>query len=160
MSRETFNKVSRLAMGLVPMALALSVSAAYAGNVGVDVNIHVGNQPQQVIVPAPVVPQPVPVQVVSIENDVDFVYPAQLGFFVAVGVPYDISSSHLLQFSDGTRQAPASWLVRAMSNSTPLCAASDRRRRSKRAAWSHRSPTGCNVCTSADCTQVPRNGRT
>ena len=87
MSRNLY-KVNRLVVGLVPMALALSVSAAYAGNVGVDLNVHLGNQPQQVIVPAPVAPPPVPV--VSIEQDVDFIYPAQLGFFVAVGVPYDL----------------------------------------------------------------------
>jgi len=87
MSRK-FNKFNRLAVVIVPAALALSVSAACAGNVGVDVNLHLGNQPQQVVVPAPVVPQPAPV--VSIEEDVHFVYPAQLGFYVAVGVPYDL----------------------------------------------------------------------
>ena len=87
MSRH-LNKVTRLAAGLVPMALALSASAACAGNVGVDVNIHLGNQPRQVIVPAPVAP--LPLQVVSIDQDVHFVYPERLGFFVAVGVPYDL----------------------------------------------------------------------
>lgn len=84
MSRK-FTKVNKLAAGLVPMALALGVSAAYAGNVGVDMNIHLGNQPQ-VVVPAPVAPVPV----VSIEQDVNFVYPPQLGFYVAVGAPYDL----------------------------------------------------------------------
>ena len=92
-----FNKACRLAPGLVPMALALCVSAAHAGNVGVDVNLHLGNQPQQVIIPSPgapppaqvIVPSPVP-PVVTIDNDVDFVYPAQLGFYVAVDVPYDL----------------------------------------------------------------------
>jgi hypothetical protein len=75
-----FITVNRLAMGLVPMVLAFGVSTTHAGNVGVDVNVNLGNQPQ-VIVPAPVV---------NIEQDVDFVYPAQLGFYVAVGVPYDL----------------------------------------------------------------------
>ncbi|HEY6873020.1 MAG TPA: hypothetical protein VI298_09885 [Geobacteraceae bacterium] len=86
MSRK-FKQISRLAVVLVPAALALGASAACAGNVGVDFNLHLGNQPQQVVVPAPVEPQPVPV---VIEQDVDFVYPAQLGFYVAVGVPYDL----------------------------------------------------------------------
>lgn len=74
-------KVNRLTAGLVPLALALSLSAAYAGNTGVDVNIHLGNQPRQVVAPAPMF---------SIDQDVDFVYPAPLGFYVAVGVPYDL----------------------------------------------------------------------
>ncbi len=85
-------KLSSLAV-LMPVALALGASAAWAGNVGVDLNLRLGNQPPPVVVPAPVAP-PVPVivqpQVVSIEEDVHFVYPSQLGFFVAVGVPYDL----------------------------------------------------------------------
>ena len=76
-----FFDVNRLAVGLVPLVLALSVSAAYAGNAGVDVNINLGNLPRQVVVNAPVI---------TIEQDVDFVYPASLGFYVAVGVPYDL----------------------------------------------------------------------
>ncbi len=87
MSRK-FTMVHGLAAAIVPAALALGVSAACAGNVGVDFNLHVGDQPQQVVVqPAPVIVQP---PVVSIEQDVHFVYPPQLGFFVAVGVPYDL----------------------------------------------------------------------
>jgi len=98
---RSFNQVSRLLVGLVPMALALGVSAAYAGNVGVDVNIHLGNKPQQVVVPAPIVPQPV--EEVFFEEDIDFVYPSRLGFYVAVGVPYDLfylNTSYYL-FRDG-----------------------------------------------------------
>ena len=83
-----FNRVSSLAGLLVPAVLALGASAACANNVGVDLNIHLGNQPQQVIVREPVAAPPVPV--VSIEEDVDFVYPEDLGFYVAVGVPYDL----------------------------------------------------------------------
>lgn len=94
MSRK-FTMVHVLATALVPAALALGASAACASNVGVDLNLHLGNQPQQVVVPAPVIVQPAPVVVqpapiVSIEQDVNFVYPPQLGFFVAVGVPYDL----------------------------------------------------------------------
>ncbi|HEY5975259.1 MAG TPA: hypothetical protein VIU41_10990 [Geobacteraceae bacterium] len=101
-----FRKTSRAAVAVVLAVLALGASAASAGNVGVDVNLHLGNQPQQVYVPvapqpAPVVirepaPQtvvirePAPTAVITIEDDVDFVYPTQLGFYVAVGVPYDL----------------------------------------------------------------------
>ncbi|HJV34827.1 hypothetical protein [Geomonas sp.] len=97
-----FSRANRLAVLLVPTALAVGASAALAGNVGVDINLHLGNQPQQVIVPAPqpapvIVPAPpaavvvpAPPATVVIENDVDFVYPSQLGFYVAVGVPYDL----------------------------------------------------------------------
>jgi len=92
-----FSSTSRVALVLVPAVLAFA-SAASAGNVGVDVNLHIGNQPQQVIVPAPVAPpptqvivrEPAPPAIVSIEDDVDFVYPSQLGFYVAVGLPYDL----------------------------------------------------------------------
>jgi hypothetical protein len=104
-----FRRFSRLGIVLVPAALALGASAASAADVGFDVNLHLGNQPQQVVVPAPVAPptrvivrepvapppqvivrEPAPPAVVTIEDDVDFVYPAQLGFYVAVGVPYDL----------------------------------------------------------------------
>ncbi len=93
-----FGNTSSVALVLVSAALAFGVSAASAGNVGVDVNLHIGNQPQQVVIPAPVAPppahvivrEPVPPAVVTIDDDVDFVYPAQLGFYVAVGVPYDL----------------------------------------------------------------------
>lgn len=87
MSRK-FNKAKSLAVVLVPAALVLSVAVACSGNVGVDVNVNLGTPPQQVIVSAPIVPPPMPY--VGIEQDVDFVYPAQLGFYVAVGVPYDL----------------------------------------------------------------------
>jgi hypothetical protein len=92
-----FSKNSRVAVALVPAVLALGASAAGAGNVGVDVNLHIGNQPQQVFIPAPAAPppqviirEPAPPAVVTIDDDVDFVYPAQLGVYVAVGVPYDL----------------------------------------------------------------------
>lgn len=92
-----FRKTSR-AVALVPAVLVLGASAAGAGNVGVDFNLHLGNQPQQVVIPAPAAPpparvivaEPPPTEVVTIDDDVDFVYPARLGFYVAVGVPYDL----------------------------------------------------------------------
>ena len=67
-------------------------SVSYAGNVGVDLNIHVGDQPRQVIVSEPPY-QPVyqqPVQQIQVDEDVQFIYPGQLGFYVAVGLPYDL----------------------------------------------------------------------
>jgi hypothetical protein len=67
--------------------------AALASNVGVD--IHIGNQPQ--VVPAPPPPP------VVIEEPPLFLYPAELGFGVAVGVPYDvffISGSYYLNQGD------------------------------------------------------------
>ena len=70
-------------IALVPAALALCVTAAGAADVGVDLNLHLGNQPRQVVVPAPA-------PIISIDQDVEFVYPGALGFYVAVGVPYDL----------------------------------------------------------------------
>ena len=93
-----FSKTSRLAMILVPAALALGASAVSAGTVGGDVTLRIGNQPRQILIPTPAAPPPAQVvvreppspAVVTIDEDVDFVYPAQLGFYVAVGVPYDL----------------------------------------------------------------------
>ena len=115
-----FSRTNRVAMVLVPAALVLGASAAGAGNVGVDVNLHIGNQPQQVVIPAPAAPPPqvivrepspaqvivreaAPPAVVTIDDDVDFVYPARLGFYVAVGVPYDLFyvKGNYYLFSDG-----------------------------------------------------------
>ena len=78
-------------------ALPLMVPQAGASNVGVDVNIHLGNEPRPVVVaPAPA-PRPVLVPAPAPEpyyeeapEAVEFVYPQQLGFYVAVGVPYDL----------------------------------------------------------------------
>lgn len=70
---------------MIPVAAAFTASVACA-SVGVNVNINVG-APQPVIVP--VQPTP-PMPYVTIEQDVDFVYPSELGFYVAVGVPYDL----------------------------------------------------------------------
>lgn len=72
--------------------LMFSASASYAGNVGVDVNINLGEPPRQVIVREPAY-QPVyqpPMQQIQIDEDVQFIYPGPLGFYVAVGLPYDL----------------------------------------------------------------------
>ncbi len=117
MSRK-FSKATRLAVVLVPAALALGASVASASNVGVNVNVNLGAPPQSVVVPAPVVPAPVaPAPVISIDQDVDFVYPGPLGFYVAVGVPYDlfyVQNSYFLWRDGRWYRAPGShgpWVV-------------------------------------------------
>src|SRR6266545_1567642 len=83
-----FNTICKRLVIFVVAALTVGASVACAGNVGVDLNIHLGNpQPQPVVVP---VPPPPPVPALVIEEDVNFVYPETLGFYVAVGVPYDL----------------------------------------------------------------------
>jgi hypothetical protein len=78
-----------------------SAQWANAGNVSVNVNL---GAPPVIVAPPPAVyvpaPEPVyapslpaydaPVEVVEVRSDIDFVYPAALGFYVAVGVPYDL----------------------------------------------------------------------
>ena len=60
-------------------------SVSYGGNV--DVNINIGDQPRPVIVREPAYQPPVYIEV---NEDVEFIYPGQLGFYVAVGLPYDL----------------------------------------------------------------------
>jgi hypothetical protein len=68
--------------------LLLGIRTADASNVGVDLNLQIGN-------PAPpparvIVREPAPSRTIVIEDDVDFIYPSELGFYVGVGVPYDL----------------------------------------------------------------------
>jgi hypothetical protein len=65
--------------------LVLSASVACAGNV--DVNINLGGPPRPVIVREPEYQPPMHFQV---DEDVQFIFPGQLGFYVAVGLPYDL----------------------------------------------------------------------
>ncbi len=79
-------------------ASVLGCPFAYANNVGVSVGINIGNQPPAAVpvavpvaVPAPPPVQPVYVQPpVVIEEPPEFIAPPQLGFYAAVGVPYDL----------------------------------------------------------------------
>ncbi|GAM09749.1 hypothetical protein OR1_02029 [Geobacter sp. OR-1] len=67
--------------------LLLGISTADAANVGVDLNLQIGNPappPARVIVREP------PSRTIIIEDDVDFIYPPELGFYVGVGVPFDL----------------------------------------------------------------------
>lgn len=104
--------------------LTLTASAAYAGNVGIDLNVHLGNQPRTVIVPAPVPPTPSPY--VNIDEDVNFVLPSALGFYVAVGVPYDLfyANNTYFLYRDGRwLRAAASrgpWVVTGYRDLPPL----------------------------------------
>ena len=76
-----------LFLGPLFAALMLGSTVAYAGNVGVDMNIHLGDSPQQVIVREPEYQPPVAFEV---NEDINFVLPGPLGFYVAVGLPYDL----------------------------------------------------------------------
>lgn len=64
--------------GLV-FSMILPVTQSYAGNVNFNVGVNLG-------VPAPVYAAPA----VVVSSPPEFVAPPELGFFVAVGVPYDI----------------------------------------------------------------------
>lgn len=86
---------------IIATAILCASSAAYAGNVGVDLNVQIGNPPPP---PPPVIireSSPPPERVIVresepysrtiiIEDDVDFIYPNQLGFYVGIGIPYDL----------------------------------------------------------------------
>ena len=93
-------------VALAALAALLLIASAQAADVGFDVNVSVGNQPRQrevVYLPAPA-PQPV-----YIEEAPEFIYPAELGFYVAVGVPYDlfrISNRYYLFRDGGWYRAP------------------------------------------------------
>ena len=60
----------------------LSVSWAFGGNVGANINIRIGDPPPVVVAPAPVP--------VIVSEPPLFLTPSSLGFAVAVGVPYDM----------------------------------------------------------------------
>jgi hypothetical protein len=82
------------------VALTLSASTAHAGNVGVDLNLHLGNTPQQVVVREPAYQPSISIVV---EDDVNFILPGPLGFYVAVGLPYDLFfvNNNYYLFRDG-----------------------------------------------------------
>ncbi len=75
-------------------ASVLGCPLAYANNVDLNIGINIGNHPRAVVpvpVPAAAPPEPVYVQPpVVIEEPPEFIAPPQLGFYAAVGVPYDL----------------------------------------------------------------------
>jgi hypothetical protein len=91
-------------IGLVVSIVVLVSSAAWAGDVGVDLNIHLGDRPSfGVPVPAYAAPP------VVIQQPPLFLYPPGLGFYVAAGVPYDlflISNSYYLNRGGAWYVAP------------------------------------------------------
>ncbi|HBA89358.1 MAG TPA: hypothetical protein DCZ75_15635 [Geobacter sp.] len=80
-----------LVLAVLLQVAALPVLNANAGNVGVDLNIRIGGEPRPVIVTQPPPAYaPAPEYVDEVEEEVEFIYPEPLGFYVAVGVPYDL----------------------------------------------------------------------
>ncbi len=73
---------------IAAIAVAGAAQTSFASNVGVGVDIHIGNQPPVAPVPVPVYAPPPPP--VVIEEPPLFLYPPELGFGVAVGLPYDV----------------------------------------------------------------------
>jgi hypothetical protein len=71
--------------GLV--GLALCSAPVQASDVGFNINLSLGNQPAPRVVRAVPVVHSVPV---VIEEPPMFLYPPQLGFAVAIGIPYDV----------------------------------------------------------------------
>lgn len=80
----------KVSMAFITALLMTGLNTAQASNVGVDLNLHVGTPPQ----PPPtrvIVREPAPTpRTIIIEEDVDFVYPSQLGFYVGVGLQQDL----------------------------------------------------------------------
>ncbi len=74
---------------LVLVAAASASLPSYASDVGFSLGINVGNRPN-VVVPAPPPPAPVYEPPVVIDDPPEFISPPELGFYVAVGVPYDL----------------------------------------------------------------------
>lgn len=98
---------ARLTISIVAIAVIISGISAEAGNFKVDLNINL-DPFRPVIVREKFYSPPAPVRYeaepVSLRRDeVRFIYPDELGFYVAIGVPYElcyIGSSYYL-FNDG-----------------------------------------------------------
>lgn len=100
-------------VNFIAAAILCASTSAYASNVGVDLNVQIGTPPPP---PPPVIireSSPPPERVIVreeprartiiIEDDVDFVYPSQLGFYVGIGTPYDLFflNSFYFTYRDG-----------------------------------------------------------
>jgi hypothetical protein len=79
-------------MKKVLFCLAFAAASAslpsYASNVGFSLGINIGNQPNVVVAAPP--PAPAYEPPVVIDEPPEFISPPELGFYVAVGVPYDL----------------------------------------------------------------------
>ena len=71
---------------LLATAVLIIASQAATSHAGVDVDVHIGTPP---VIVAPPPPVPGPPQVV-IEGQPSFIFSPFLGFYVSVGIPYDI----------------------------------------------------------------------
>ena len=98
---------TRLIISIVAIAAIFGETAAEAGNVKVNLNINL-DPFRPVIVREEIYRPPAPVRYASApaysrRDEVRFIYPDELGFYVAVGVPYElcyIGTSYYL-FNDG-----------------------------------------------------------
>jgi hypothetical protein len=97
------------------LAFATSVTGtlAHASNVDFSVGVNISNRPTVAVPapPAPVYAPPAPVyaEPVVIEEPPVFIQPPQLGFYAAVGIPYDmffISGSYYLYRGNAWYAAP------------------------------------------------------
>jgi hypothetical protein len=75
-------------LSVLALATAFGGSIAQASNVDFNVGINIGTPPR-IAVPVPV-PPPVYAPPVVIEEPPEFIAPPQLGFYAAIGVPYDL----------------------------------------------------------------------
>ncbi|SNB45766.1 hypothetical protein [Geobacter sp. DSM 9736] len=95
---------------LIPLLL-LCAAPLHASDVGFDVNVSVGNRPSApppVVISQPPVVVSAPPPVVVIEEPPEFIIPPSLGFYVAVGVPYDlfyVSGAYYLYRDNGWYRA-------------------------------------------------------
>ncbi|KAF0221058.1 MAG: hypothetical protein FD174_771 [Geobacteraceae bacterium] len=75
----------RKLMLCLAVAVTVTGTTAHAADVGFNVGVSIGNVPRIYAPAPPYAPPPV-----VIEQRPEFVQPAELGFYAAVGVPYDL----------------------------------------------------------------------
>lgn len=82
-------------------AVILSVTQVVEARSEFNVNVNIGAPPAVIVTPAPN-PVPSPPDVL-IETQPGFIFSPALGFYVSVGIPYDIvyTSRHYYLYSDG-----------------------------------------------------------
>lgn len=75
----------------LPLAAMLLLCAPNANADSINLNINIGDAPQEEVI---VVREPAHhhhhSREIYIEEDVDFIFPESLGFYVAVGLPFDL----------------------------------------------------------------------
>jgi len=88
-----FIRLNKTMVILSALILAGTASASHAGglNVNVDIGVPAAAPPPPVYAPAPPPPAYVPPPVMLPATPPQFVYVPDLGYYVAVGTPYDIA---------------------------------------------------------------------